>query len=404
MSSDQQQRSGPVRRDPGQWGTLPDCKRVLVVIHSTVYGRRLQDLLPVFRADLRVSVQFTVAPHAFNSGVEAVLADLGGTALPWEEACRTRFDLILTAGSQGMEQLTGPVVRLPHGAGHIKLSRPQDTADRTVGGFGRRYLTWQGKVVPVAFAVAHDEDLAAVARWCPEALPITEVVGDASYDRIALGLGQRGAHRAALGLREDERLVLVSSTWGLGSAFNRLDSLLPRLLTELPGYRVALLVHPNVWAGHGAWQVRSWLADALGDRIVLVPPQHDWRPVLIAADFVIGDHGSVTLYGTMTDAPILISRYPFRSVNQDSPGAQLARTAPALSPSRPLAEQLDYAAERYRAADYRKIAARISSRPGSFNQGIRELLYRVLELGEPAHRPQTEPLALPEPLVHRGPR
>ncbi|MFE9421513.1 hypothetical protein ACFYNO_00970 [Kitasatospora sp. NPDC006697] len=393
-----QQRSGPVRRDPTQWSSLSEIKRVLVVIHTAVYGRRLQDVIHLFRADLRVGVQFTVAPHAFNSGTETVLADLGSTAIPWDEARRTTFDLILTAGSQGMEQLTGPVVRLPHGAGHIKLSRPQDGAERTVGGFGRRYLTWEGRVVPVAFAVAHDEDLAAIGRWCPEALPISEVVGDASYDRIALGLGHRAAYRRALGLGEDERFVLVSSTWGLGSAFNRLDSLLPRLLTELPDHRVAILVHPNVWSNYGSWQVRSWLGDALGERIALVPPHHDWRPLLIAADFVIGDHGSVSLYGTMTGAPILISRYPFRSVNQDSPGAQLARTAPALSLTAPLARQLEYAAERYRPDDYRVIASRISSQPGAFNSNTRRLLYRILELGEQAHRPDTEPLTLPVPL------
>ncbi|TQF06172.1 hypothetical protein E6W39_33060 [Kitasatospora acidiphila] len=395
-----EQRSGPVQRDPGQWSTLPDCKKVLVVIHTLVYGRRLQDLLHLFRADLRVSVVFTVAPHAFNSGVESVLTELAGLVLPWEQACRTGFDLILTAGSQGMEQLHGPVVRLPHGAGHIKLSRPQDTATRTVGGLGRRYLTWQGRVVPRAFAVAHREEHDALAQLCPEALPITEVVGDASYDRIALGLGQRAAYRQALGLRDGERFVLVSSTWGLGSAFHRLDALLPRLLTELPAerYRLALLVHPNVHAGHGSWQVRAWLAAAGGDRLTLLPPQCDWRPALIAADFIIGDHGSVTLYGSMTGAPILIAQYPFRSVNRDSPGAQLARTAPALSLILRLDQQLDYAAEQYRPERYRAIADRISSEPGAFNSNMRRLLYRILELGEPAHHPGTEPLPLPEPL------
>ncbi|WP_324606700.1 hypothetical protein [Kitasatospora azatica] len=374
-----------------------------MVIHTLVYGRRIQDLLVLFRSDLRVHVVFTVAPHAFNNGVEQVLADLGGTVLPWEQACRTDFDLVLTAGSQGMEQLRGPLVRLPHGAGHIKLSRPQDGGERTVGGIGRSYLTWDGKVVPRAFAVAHREDLDSLARWCPEALPITEVVGDASYDRIAAGLPHRAAYRRALGLREDERFVLVCSTWGLGSAFNRLDSLLPRLLTELPReqYRTALLVHPNVWSGHGGWQVRSWLADGSDGSLSLLPPECDWRPLLIAADYVIGDHGSVTLYATMTGAPILTSRYPFQSVNQHSPGAQLARTAPALSPTRPLGEQLAYAAQQYRADDYQPIAARISSEPGAFHANMRRLLYRILELGEPAHPPMTEPLAMPAPLSEK---
>ncbi|GAB2690989.1 hypothetical protein [Kitasatospora kifunensis] len=391
--------SRPVHRDPGQWATVPDCKKVLVVIHTLVYGMRIKDLLVLFRADLRVSVVFTVAPHAFNDGTERVLADLGGTVLPWERAVATEFDLILTAGSQGMEQLHGPLVRLPHGAGHIKMSRRGDAPEGSIGGLGRGYLTWDGKVVPRAFAVAHREDLDTLTRSCPEALPITEVVGDASYDRLAAGLPHRAAYRRALGLAEDEQFVLVCSTWGLGSAFHRLDSLLPRLLTELPeNCRAALLVHPNVWSGHGGWQVRSWLADGAGGRLPLLAPDSDWRPLLIAADYILGDHGSVTLYGTMTGAPILISQYPFRTVNPHSPGAQLARTAPSLSPTRPLAEQLAYAAERYRPEEYAAIAARISSEPGAFNPNMRRLLYRILELGEPAHRPETEPLEPPKRL------
>ncbi|MGF1428049.1 hypothetical protein [Kitasatospora sp. LaBMicrA B282] len=391
-----QQSSGPAQRDPGQWATVPDCKKVLVVIHTLVYGMRIRDLLVLFHGDLRVNVVFTVAPHAFNDGTERVLADLGGAVLPWQRAVETEFDLILTAGSQGMEQLRGPLVRLPHGAGHIKLSRPVDGLAGTIGGMGRGYLTWDGRLVPRAFALAHREDLATLADSCPEALPITEVVGDAGYDRLAAGLPHRAAYRRALGLRADERFVLVCSTWGLGSAFHRLDALLPRLLGLPPErYRAALLVHPNVWSGHGGWQVRSWLSGGAQGQLTLLPPETDWRPLLIAADFIIGDHGSVTLYGAMTGAPILISQYPFRTVNQRSPGAQLARTAPALSPGRPLEEQLAYAAERYRPQEYAEIAARISSEPGAFHANMRRLLYRILELGEPAHRPETEPLPLP---------
>jgi hypothetical protein len=392
------------RTENGQWATVPNCKRILVVIHTVVYGSRVADLLGLFHSDLRLNVTFTIAPHTFNAGTDRVLARLGATVLPWEHAVRTEFDLILTAGSQGMHRLRGPIVRLPHGAGHIKHTRWSDGSTRAVSGLSRGFLVRDGRVVPRTLALAHREELDQLARWCPEALPISEVVGDASYDRLAAGLAHRAAYRKALGLDEAERFVLVCSTWGLGSAFERLDSLLPRLLGELPAseYRTALLVHPNIWSGHGSWQVRAWLADATAGRLALLPPETDWRPLLIAADFIIGDHGSVTLYGAMAEAPILLSQYPYQRINQFSPVAQLARTAPALSPTRPLAEQLDYAADRYRRSDYAPIADRISSEPGRFNQNMRRLLYRVLELGEPAHRPATFPPDPPRPVFATG--
>ncbi|GAA1164963.1 hypothetical protein F4556_006869 [Kitasatospora gansuensis] len=393
----------PIRRNPGQWATLPDCKRVLFVIHTLVYGQRLQDLLPLLRADLRINVVFTVAPHAFNAGVPEFLHRLGGIVLPWREAVRTDFDLVLAAGSQGVEQLRGPLLRLPHGAGHIKLSRLADTSDRSVGGLGRRYLTWQGRVVPSAIALAHRSDLDTLARSCPEALPVASVIGDACYDRIAASLPLREDYRRALGLRPAERLVLVCSTWGLGSSFNRLDALLPRLLAELPTdtYRTALLVHPNVFAGHGRWQIDAWLHAHARRGVGLIPPETDWRQLLIAADHLIGDHGSVTLYGALTRTPMLLARFPFQDVNPDSPAAQLARTAPALSLGHSLADQLAYTQERHRPAEFEAIAAGISSEPGGFNRNARALIYRLLGLGEPAYEPVTEPLPLPSPLTDR---
>ncbi|MFB6892878.1 hypothetical protein ACFCX4_26600 [Kitasatospora sp. NPDC056327] len=398
------ERHGGAARGRRPWDTLTDCKEVLVVVHSLVYGQRLHDIYPLLAADLRVHVQFTVAPHTFNGGATAQLRRLGGTVLPWEEAVRREFDLVLAAGSQGLEQLRGPLVRLPHGAGYIKLSPAGAGAGRTVAGLGPEYVTWNGRLVPTAYALAHEDDRAELVRGCPEALPIAEVVGDGCYDRIAAALPHRERYRAALGLRPGERLVLVCSTWGRGSLFTRLDAVLPRLAAELPrhGYRTALLVHPNVAAAHGPWAVRSWATATARGAVAVLAPEEDWRPLLVAADFVIGDHGSVTLYGTMTGAPILLAEYPRRDVNPRSPGALLARTAPALSPGHPLTGQLAYAAEQYRREEYAAIAARISSQPGRFDRRIRRLLYRVLGLGEPAHLPEPPALALPAPLWPAG--
>ncbi|MFD8964496.1 hypothetical protein ACFV0C_05720 [Streptomyces sp. NPDC059568] len=395
---------GPAQPEPSQWLTLAGCRKVLIVAHTEVYAQRLRELLPLLESDLRIQVYFTIAPHAFNGGAARALREMGNTLLPWEEAVRTEFDLALAAGSQGVEQVRAPLIRMPHGVGHMKLSRVADDrtpgASRTVGGMGRQYLMWNGKVVPKALALAHRDDLTTLERWCPEALPVAEVVGDACHDRIAVSLPLRQRYRRALGVRSGQKLVLVSCTWGLGSSFNRLDALLPRLLTELPrkGYRIAVLVHPNVAAGHGDWQVRAWLSAFRRRGVAVIPPEADWRAPLIAADWVIGDHGSVTLYATLTEAAILLARFPERDVNTASPGAELARIAPSLSPSHPLPEQLAYAAAERPAEEYARIAARISSEPGRFNRRMRRLIYRLLGLGEPAFQPVTQHLPMPSGL------
>lgn len=387
-----------------QWRTLGPRKKLLVLAHTEVYGRRLQDLASLIESDMRVEVTFTVPPHPFNSGVGRWLDGLGAEVMPWAEAVRTDFDLALAAGSQGMEQVRAPLVRVPHGGGHLALTRvpPGEAAGRgaaprePAGVTGRAHLTWEGAVVPRAVALPHRDDLRALRRWCPEALPVAEVVGDPTYDRIAVSLPFRDDYRRAVGVEPEQSLVLATTTWGQRSQFNHLDALLPRLLTELPRkhFRTALLIHPNIFSFHSRYQVRSWLADCRKAGVIVVPPEADWRALLIAADHVIGDFSSVTLYATMTSTPILLARYPYADANPASPGVDMAMTAPALSPTRPLTDQLAYAAAQYPLREYRRIARRISSEPGRFAPRMRALLYRLLGLGQPACPPPVEPVAL----------
>ncbi|WAX79208.1 hypothetical protein [Streptomyces sp. KMM 9044] len=390
--------------EQGHWLTVQDCKRVLVVVHTVTFGQRLREVFGLLAADLRIQVVFTAAPHAFGAGVPQYLQSLGIVTVPWEEALHAEFDLALTAGSRGVHELRTPVVRISHGAGHIKLLT--DTASlargerRSPGMLSRQHLVHDGRVGPAAIVYAHERDVAELTRSCPEALPVAHVVGDPCVDRITVGMPRREQYRRALGIEAGQRLVAVASTWGPASTFGRLDALLPQLLSQLPGggYRVALLVHPNVFAGHGTWQVHSWLAGCRARGIATVPPEADWQALLIAADWIIGDHGSLTAYGTLTEAALLLTAGPRREIAAYSPAARLAAVAPVVSPAHPLADQLDYATRQHRPGQYDHVAALLSSAPGQFHRRMRSVLYRLLELGEPACPPAVPPPPLPPPL------
>ncbi|MFD7318787.1 hypothetical protein [Streptomyces sp. NPDC059883] len=390
--------------EQGRWLTVLDCKRLLIVAHTVTFAQRLREILCLLEADFRIQVVFTTPPHAFGEGVSRYLESLGIATVPWEEARRAEFDLALAAGSRGVHELRAPVVRISHGAGHIKLLTDTSTLEpgetRAPGMLSRQHLLHEGRVGPAAIVYAHERDLEELARSCPEALPVAQVVGDPCVDRIVAGRSRREEYRGALGLAAGQRLVVVSSTWGPTSTFGRLDALLPQLLSQLPrrDYRVALLLHPNVFAGHGGWQVHSWLAGCRGRGIAVVPPEADWQAPLIAADWIIGDHGSLTAYGTLTDAAMLLTPGPRREISAYSPAALLATLAPVISPAYPLDEQLRYAAERHRPGQYEQVASLLSSAPGQFHQRMRAVIYRLLKLGEPAWAPLVPPLPLPPPL------
>ncbi|MGW2281578.1 hypothetical protein [Streptomyces sp. NPDC001770] len=377
-------------------------KRVLAVVHTVTYGKRLLDVLSLLEGDFRLQVVFTAPPHDFGDGVPAFLAGLGSVVLPWDQAIGMTFDLALAAGPRGVQHIDAPLITLPHGANYLK--RVTEGADAGVAGLRRQDLLPGGRP-PAAVVVPHHADLSELARTCPEALPLAHVIGDPAHDRIAASLPLRAMYRRALGIAEGQKLVVAVSTWGAHSSFGRFDALLPRLIGELPAarYRAALLVHPNVWAGHGAYQVRSWLARCAHLGIGIVPPEADWRSVLIAADWIIGDHGSVTLYGTLTGAPMLLAASPAHEINPSSPAAALAAHAPTLSPTHPLLDQLDYVAREHRHEEYAAVRSRITSEPGRFNRNMRRLMYELLGIGQPAHEPATVPLPDPLPLTAPAP-
>ncbi|MFD8466248.1 hypothetical protein ACWEQJ_02940 [Streptomyces cyaneofuscatus] len=401
----------PVRLDVDRWATRRTRKKVLAVVHTVTAGQRLLEAVRLLEGDARVQVFFTPAPDVFSHGVAAFLERLGGLVLPWHQAVQMPFDLALAAAHGGLQELHAPVIVLPHGAGHNKLvpagQRGRRVAGRAVYGLNRQWIVQDGRVVPESIVLAHHEELTRLGRECPEALPAAEVVGDPCFDRITASLPQRALYRDALGVGARQQLVLGCSTWGPGSLLGRRWELLERLVDELPreDFRVALLLHPHVWNAHGEWQIRSWLADLGRSGLLVVSQYADWVGALVAADYIVGDHGSVSLYGAMTGVPVLMGNVPEADLDPGSPAAELASIAPRLHPDRPLHRQLARAATAYRTERYEQVAARITSEPGKFATRMRALIYRKLRLRAPAVRPRTDHAALPVTVRHdeRGP-
>ncbi len=199
---------------------------------------------------------------------------------------------------------------------------------------------------------------------------------------------------------------MVTTTWQPESALGCHPDLLERLLGELSPekYRVAAVLHPNIWGVHGTWQVRAWFADCLRAGLLLLPPQEGWRAALAAADVVIGDHGSVTSYGAAVGVPVVLAS-PVRDsfLRMGSLAEVVSRGAVRLRPDRPLPEQLREAVECCSPLRQRRIAGLITSRPGQAAQILRGTMYRLLDLTEPDRKLVDVPVPLPVPLGGREP-
>ncbi|MBI0383922.1 hypothetical protein JBE27_48625, partial [Streptomyces albiflaviniger] len=80
-------------------------KKVLAVVHTITYAKRLLEVLSLLEADFRLQVVFTTPPHAFGDDVPRFLEQLGSPVLPWSEAIHMTFDLAMAAGPRGVEQV-----------------------------------------------------------------------------------------------------------------------------------------------------------------------------------------------------------------------------------------------------------------------------------------------------------
>jgi hypothetical protein len=252
-------------------------------------------------------------------------------------------------------------------------------------------------VVPAALVLSHVEQLTRLRRYCPPAADVAVIAGDPCLDRMAASGHLRAAYRRAFGIAPGRRLVVVSSTWGPRSLLGRFPRLPRRFAAELPmdGYATVVALHPNVWHAHSPWQTQVWLADCVRSGVVLAPPMEVWRAALLAADVVVGDHGSVTFYAAALGRPVLLAATHPEGVDPASPIARLSAAAPMLSPDLPLADQLDEVIDGHREHQYREIVDEATSAPGQSAALLRTLLYRFLNIPEPDGAAVTPTVPIP---------
>lgn len=367
------------------WETVATRRSVLFVVHNGTTLDRLLDVFGVFEGDMRVQIMVTSdLSDPFADGLPEQVGALGLPSLPWSQATRTTFDLIVSASHHGaLAELSGPLVILAHGSGYGKYA--PGGGRRSVFGLAPQWLLRDGEPAARALGFAHADEISRVAREVPQALPAAELIGDPTYDRMLAGLPERRECRAGFAAGDDRTVVAVSTTWGGRSLLGTHPRLLRELVAGLPAdrFRVLLIAHPNVWSWHGPYQLRLWLADSLREGLIVVPPLDRWRAAIVAADCVIGDHGSVTVYGAALGRPTLLAAFPDRDVVEGSPAHALGRLAGRIEDQVPLAGQIDKAMENADPRRFAAVAGLVSSVPGEARARLSAVCYRLLDLAEP---------------------
>jgi len=259
------------------------------------------------------------------------------------------------------------------------------------------WLIHDGVVVPSVIVLSHAEQLDRLRQTCPEAAERAVVLGDPVFDRMTASSALRPSYRRAYGIGQGQRLVVVSSTWGDESLFGQHPRLPLELAERLPSdeFRVIFIPHPNITAKHSKYAVSHWLAAARRAGVRIPDDVDEWRAAIVAADLVVGDHGSVPYYAACLGIPVLLATAPVEAVAPNSPIAALLAAAPRLDPAGDYEKQVR--AVRPTPAD------QASSVPGGAAAALRATLYRTMALAEPGWAAEIDLLPLPAVGIQDAP-
>jgi hypothetical protein len=384
------------------WG----CKQGLILLHTLTGATRLFELFRMLAADPRIRWQFCQPPDVFGGGVREFLAAHGFHTVPWDVARRRKFDVVLAAGGDNLHELPSRIILLAHGAGTNKLGMrragPGLPLGRSPYRLNRDYLIRGGRVVPYRLALSHDKEQRLLEEQVPEVLPIAEVIGDPVVDQIQRHRHLRDEYRNKLEVQDERTLVVVTSTGtGSGLLMRRRD-LVSRLMRELPAteYKVVLMLHPNFWAYFTPAYLRTWLAEPIRRGLEVLPVDEDWPALLLAADLVIGDHGSATQYGAAAGAAILLGSHPMEDLAPSAPAMMLAALAPHLVEGKTICQQVKDAIAGHKRGQYSLVANQLSSTPGEFGRRLGDLIIDAAQIdSEPL--PSTLPALVVPRLMKR---
>ena len=397
----------PDTRTPGQysalvasiWGTVSFERTVVGVARTVTSTARMLDALELLRPDPRIGALFAYDDRSvFGEGVLDLLRDVGASAIAWSDLDTVECDLIVSASENVEGAPAGvPLLVVPHGVGFHKLVPDGSGSGRRVSGLvpgealeGRRFV----------LAVSDEGAARYLSAVQPQAALHASVTGDLAWEQLEASAELRRSYRSALGCSDDQRLVVISSTWGPRSQFGTWSGLAGELAGSLPAdeYRIVQILHPNVWASLGAYRVRTLMRDALDAGVALTSPYRGWQAALVAADLVIGDHGSVTFYGAALGRPVLLAAFGSGEIVADTPMAALGMSAARLSRRVRLLPQVAQALGGP-SGELAGIARRALPPGVPAGERLRSEMYGLLGLVAPSGPAQRR--AAPEPVAER---
>ncbi|OHB61006.1 MAG: hypothetical protein A2167_01175 [Planctomycetes bacterium RBG_13_46_10] len=244
--------------------------------------------------------------------------------LPYPEVSNARAYLrewdMIVAADHPMHQLMFsprkcPTLQIGHGG--TNKSKPGDSNTRPYGKYAlkkRTLCSLFSKRQPLYTRMfeAEEEIRDLAVRVNPLLKDRIVVVGNLVYDSILNSVELRKQFRHELGIKDNEIVVFVMSTWRDECLFRSIgDAFLEESRKLLGKYRFILSIHPNEYrprpSGDRVWG--EYLRTQQQYGYIIREPENDYVPYLVAylvaSDIVLSDHTCLVEYAALLQRPIV---------------------------------------------------------------------------------------------------
>lgn len=392
---------GPAAHDAHDWQSCRSGLIFYCFVRTFVSAIQLYQELLVFEGDTRVKLVWIHCPGSkLEHPLSEWLRGKGIDLVPYEKAKAGRRDLILTT-SEWIDPIPfspTPVIVIPHGVGFHKYVPDPVTGVSRLAGLARPEGLRTGQVTQV---VTHPDQARQLAEASEHTIGRTALGGCSNFDLLQNSRGERATYQNALVVTDNQRLIVLSSTWGPGSLFDQRFDLIGRLLAQLPfeRYRLATFLHPGVWSLESESEILRRLSQHINSGLMVIPTTEGWHGTLLAADLLIGDNGSVSLLGATMDIPLLLGTFSENVV----PGTVMADLgdgmATFIDPDGDLRQQIEDEIKRHDSTRAAQLIERTIARPGESGELLRALCYTLVKQPVPTDElpARIAPVPVPKP-------
>lgn len=307
-------------------------KNILMVCNGTQMVEHLSEIWELLKYDQNLRF-YLFLPHSDSTQgmYQRISSKLDIRIISRLKLLLKRWDLVILPDHlhyiSRWNLFTWPTLRIPHGV-----------VGKSVEGesyyFGKPCLNSNGEIPYTRIIVYSEAEMRLAITTNPSFKNKVVVTGNLKSDSLLKKSKNRDKIKTQLGLQQNEKLILIVSTFGENCLFNTIgEVLLSKAISLSTQFRFAISIHPfehsKRMSGDNKWL--EYLSNLRSQGFLVLAPTEDWESYMLACDILLTDHTSLSLYGLPLGKSFIYVPIPEDSIEKNSITWGLMNISPMLS-------------------------------------------------------------------------